>query len=272
MVAGLLAATSAALVLIFLFLFANRLPKRKNHANRYIPTSTGILLLPIILIALALILIGRVEASSGGVLYLLYSLVVGVVGFADDVWGGESARGFKGHIGALLRGRVTTGFVKLAVFGVGALVVSGAMYGGWFVVVFGGIILAGSVNLANLFDLRPGRAVKFLGIPVAALLLTAPGGTALVTLPVVGALAGLFYFDLRGRIMLGDAGAALYGAVLGYLVIVREPGGVWLVAAAGILGLTAVAEFYSISRVIKEVAVLRKLDLLGRGTDGRGDD
>ena len=202
-------------------------------------------------------------------MYLLYSFVVVGVGFADDLWGGED-RGFRGHLGAFLRGRVTTGFAKLVVFGAGALAVAGGMYGVGFAALTGGFILAGSVNLANLFDLRPGRAIKLLGVPVAVLLLAAPGGVA-VALPVAGAVAGLFYFDLRGRIMLGDAGAAALGALLGYLVLLQGPGVVWVVAAGAILGLTAVAEFYSISRVIEEVAVLRKLDLLGRNTDGGRD-
>jgi UDP-N-acetylmuramyl pentapeptide phosphotransferase/UDP-N-acetylglucosamine-1-phosphate transferase len=83
----------------------------------------------------------------------------------------------------------------------------------------------------------------------------------------VGGAAGLFYFDLKGRIMLGDAGAAVYGAVLGYLVVSGGPGVVWWFAGAVILGLTLVAEFYSISRVIQMVGALRRLDLWGRGTD-----
>ncbi|MCA1848137.1 MAG: hypothetical protein LC704_03955, partial [Actinobacteria bacterium] len=84
---------------------------------------------------------------------------------------------------------------------------------------------------------------------------------------VVGGAVALFHFDLRGRIMLGDAGAAIWGAVLGYLVVTSGPGVVWWVAGGAILGLTAVAEFSSISRVIEEVGALRALDLWGRGGD-----
>jgi hypothetical protein len=84
---------------------------------------------------------------------------------------------------------------------------------------------------------------------------------------VLGGAAGLFYFDLKGRIMLGDAGAAIWGAVLGYLAVTSGPGAVWWVAGGAIVGLTAVAEFSSISRAIEGVGLLRRLDLWGRAVD-----
>jgi hypothetical protein len=118
-----------------------------------------------------------------------------------------------------------------------------------------------------LFDVRPGRALKFLGVPVALLVFVAPYGAAVAVAGVVGGAFALFYFDLKGRIMLGDAGAAIWGAVLGYLTVASGPGLVWWVAGVAILGLTAVAEFSSISRVIEEVGALRRLDLWGRGGD-----
>lgn len=127
------------------------------------------------------------------------------------------------------------------------------------------VLLAGSANLANLFDVRPGRALKFVGVPVVALLFLAPGSAMFLVLPLVGGALGLFYFDLRGRIMLGDTGAAVYGSVLGYLVLAAGPGSVWAVALVGVLGLTALAEVSSISRLIEKVGVLRRFDLLGRG-------
>jgi hypothetical protein len=131
--------------------------------------------------------------------------------------------------------------------------------------IFAAAILAGGANLANLFDVRPGRMLKFLGLPILGLLFVAPEGAVRIVMPVLGGAAALFYFDLRERIMLGDAGAAVYGSALGYLVVVSGPGAVWWVALAAILGATALAEFSSISRVIERVAVLRSLDLWGRG-------
>ena len=69
-------------------------------------------------------------------------------------------RGFRGHLGALRHGEVTTGAVKLGGIGT-AGIVSAALAGGppADMVINAGLV-AGGANLLNLFDLRPGRAVK----------------------------------------------------------------------------------------------------------------
>ena len=264
---ALLLAAGAATTLLALALFQPFLPKRPNHTDRTIPTATGLTLIPIILLTMGGSLAGVVDLGEGGRWFLAYLLVAGVVGFADDRWGGAGERGFAGHLGALLRGRVTTGALKVAVLGGGALVIGVALFGvGWWAFA-AAFILAGCANLANLFDVRPGRALKFLGVPVVVLLFVAPYAAVLAVAGVLGGAAGLFYFDLKGRIMLGDAGAAIWGAVLGYLAVTSGPGAVWWVAGGAIVVLTAVAEFSSISRVIEGVGLLRRVDLWGRGTD-----
>jgi hypothetical protein len=237
---------------------------RPNHVGRNIPTSAGLTLLPIILIMLVGVFVGAPGGGEGARLYLAYSLLAGLVGFADDGWGGAGERGFSGHLGALLRGRVTTGVLKVMVLGGGALAFGVLQFGAGWRALMAAFLLAGCANLANLLDVRPGRALKFVGSAVALLLFVAPYGAAVAVAGVVGGAVALFYFDLRGRIMLGDAGAAIWGAVLGYLAVASGPGLVWWVAGVAILGLTAVAEFSSISRVIEEVGVLRRFDLWGR--------
>jgi hypothetical protein len=264
----LLLTLGAALTLLALTLLIPYLPKRQNFAGRNIPTSAGLSFLPIILMMLVASAAGVLgPLDEGGGWYLAYSLVAGLVGFADDRWGGAGERGFAGHAGALSRGRMTTGLLKVLVLGGGAVVFGVLAFGvGWEALV-AALLLAGCANLANLLDVRPGRALKFLGVPVVVLLFLAPYEALLAVAGVVGGAVALFHFDLRGRIMLGDAGAAIWGAVLGYLVVTSGPGVVWWVAGGTIVGLTAVAEFSSISRVIEEVAALRALDLWGRGGD-----
>jgi UDP-GlcNAc:undecaprenyl-phosphate/decaprenyl-phosphate GlcNAc-1-phosphate transferase len=260
----LLASTGAALTLLTLALAQPHLPTSPNHAGRNIPTSAGLTLLPIILLMLVASHAGVVEFGEGGRWYLAYSLVVGLVGFADDRWGGVGERGFAGHFGALSRGRVTTGLLKVVVLGGGAVMLGLLLFGVGWRALFAAFVLAGCANVANLFDVRPGRALKFLGVPVVALLFVVPHGTVLAVAGVVGGAIALFYFDLRGRIMLGDAGAAIWGAVLGYLAVTSGPGLAWWVAGGAIVGLTAVAEFSSISRVVEEVGALRRFDHWGR--------
>ncbi len=259
------------LTLATLGLSHRSLPKRPNFTGQNIPTAIGLTFLPIILLTL---IFGVIDAEAsrldaGAACFLVYVALAGVVGFVDDVWGGFGDKGFSGHFGALARGRLTTGLVKVLVLGVGALVVGIGEFGAGWEAVLGGVILAGSANLANLLDLRPGRALKFVGIPVVGLMVLSVGGGAFVVAGIVGGLIGVFYFDLRGRIMLGDAGAAILGSVMGYLILLNGPGSFWWFSLVAIVELTLVAEFFSFSRIIEEVAFLRRFDAWGRRVNER---
>lgn len=240
------------------------LPSRPNFAGKQIPTAAGICFLPIILMAVFLEA-WNFPGMRDGVALSGYILLAVAVGFYDDVRGSGEARGFKGHLGSLAGGRMTTGMVKVVAL------VSGALFVGWYLRGFGfealyaAFLLAGCANLGNLFDVRPGRAVKFVGFPAAAMLFVAPGWAVLAVVGVFGGMAALFYFDLKARMMLGDAGAAGVGSLLGCLVAASGPGFAWWAAGAAVAALTLVAEFSSISRVIEEVRILRWFDNSGRG-------
>lgn len=264
MVAATLFLTGFAFTLLTFEAARNYLPKRTNFAGLNIPTSAGICLLPIIL---AMILLGVgsfVGIWTDGTLLAGYILLAVLVGFYDDVRGSGEARGFKGHLGSLVGGRMTTGMVKVLVLVLGALFIGRYFFGFGWEMFFGAFLLAGCANLGNLFDVRPGRAMKFVGIPVVLMLFIAPGWTVLAVIGVFGGVLSLFYFDLKGRMMLGDAGAAGLGSLLGCLVVADGPGLVWWAAGAAVVVLTVVAEFSSISKVIEEVRALRWFDMLGR--------
>ena len=263
---ALLLTLGALGTLISLASLASQLPQNRNFAGREIPTAAGIVFLPIILLTGVLAVSGRVEPAGAWILYLVYTFAAGMVGFVDDAWGGPEARGFRGHLAALFGRRITTGFLKLVVLGGGAVVFANAAVDGVADTLFAAVLIAGSANLANLLDVRPGRAIKFVGLLLLFALPSAGSLAAiLVALPVIGGALGLFAFDVRGRIMLGDAGAAVLGATLGYVVIVGGPGPSWWFYLAVILGSTALAEVSSISRVIERVSFLRRFDSWGRG-------
>ncbi|HWG01268.1 MAG TPA: hypothetical protein VG164_05405 [Trebonia sp.] len=220
-------------------------------------------------------------------------------GVYDDLAGSGKRRGLRGHLGALAHGEITTGAVKL--LGIALTGFASALpispggrppgdppLGGtarppkpsWppgrdtagDVFINAGLI-AGSANLLNLFDLRPGRAIK---VTLAAGVLLAAGGaggggesggpfgkTGLVAAPL-GAAVALLPADLGGRAMLGDGGANALGAMLGVAAAATLSRRARLGVLGGIVALTVASEKISFTKVIEATPPLRWLDMLGR--------
>lgn len=187
----------------------------------------------------------------------------GAVGLYDDLVGGRpehAAKGFRGHLAALREGRVTSGLVKIAGVGASALLASALLPRKRAVdVLLGAGVIAGAANLANLLDLRPGRAIKaglIVGTPLSARSAVASGA--------LGAAGALLPADLNEEIMLGDAGANALGALLGTAFVARAGTAGRLAALAGLVALTAASEKVSFTEVIQRTPGLRELDELGR--------
>lgn len=206
-------------------------------------------------------------AVAGAV--LIAGAASGAVGFYDDVVGNrpeQKAKGFAGHLGALREGRVTSGLVKIAGVGAASLTASALLARdrpgrGPLDVLLGAGVIAGTANLMNLLDLRPGRALKagvLIGTPLA---LGRGGGVAAGTL---GAGSALLPSDLGEEIMLGDAGANALGALLGVALAARTGTAGRAAALVVLAGLTAASEKVSFTQVIRDTPWLRELDELGR--------
>ncbi|MER6580077.1 hypothetical protein, partial [Nonomuraea sp. NPDC001023] len=149
---------------------------------------------------------------------VLAGVGTGALGAYDDLYGTTSSKGFKGHLTALARGEVTSGAVKILGIGATGLGAAALVSDGPVDTLVNGAAIAGAANLANLFDLRPGRAIKvglLAGGPLLAvsLLRSSPAAAALAAVPL-GAAAALLPDDLGERAMLGDAGANSLGALL----------------------------------------------------------
>lgn len=252
-------------------LFTAELFVRTNWRGRPVPTAVG-LVVPVG--AVAVEAVRAVAAATGAGEPAEVSRLVAllaVVGFAllgalDDLAGDGGPRGFAGHLGALLRGRLTTGGVKLAAGAALALVVCAPVSGGRPASLLrDAALVALAANLSNLCDRAPGRALKAVAVAFAALvaLAGAPGALGGVA-AAVGAGLALVVPDLRERAMLGDAGANALGAAMGLGVVLACGPGARTAVLGVVAALNLAAEVVSFSRVIEAVPPLRALDRLGR--------
>ena len=233
--------------------------------------------------AVASALSDQPSAALGGV---VASLGGGLAGYIDDVDqgahdGGKVAKGLKGHLGALAHGQVTTGVIKIAGIGASALAAS-ALVGSKTTSVGGKaadlalntVLIAGTANLANLLDLRPGRALKatvLVATPLSYFSCAAaktPASPAsaqrLLASGLNAAAITALVEDLQETTMLGDTGANAAGALLGTSLAANDSWKLRLGATLGVVGLILASEKVSFSKVIAANPALNWLDQLWR--------
>ena len=263
--------------------------------------------------AVASALSDQPRAALGGAVAALGG---GVAGYIDDVDqgahdGGKVAKGLKGHLGALAHGQVTTGVIKIAGIGASALAAS-ALVGSKATSVSGKaadlalntVLIAGTANLANLLDLRPGRALKatvLVATPLSYFSCAAaktPASGASVTSATASVASGAsgaasatpaapasasaasaqrllasglnaaaitaLVEDLQETTMLGDTGANAAGALLGTSLAANDSWKLRLGTALGVVGLILASEKVSFSKVIAANPALNWIDQLWR--------
>ncbi|MFJ6612913.1 hypothetical protein ACIQPT_21855 [Streptomyces sp. NPDC091289] len=257
---GVVAASAAAGVYGLLRRRTDAALQRTNRAGRTVTLYAG----PAAVIGTAAGLAvapGPPRERLAGVLAVL---AAGGCGAYDDLMGADDPRrGFRAHLGALRRGEVTSGAVKLIGIGAaglaaGLLVEERAVDG-----VLTGVVAAGTAHLVNLVDVTPGAAVGCVALLGAAGAVgaarpagAAGGATAVAPLAVAGVLAPA---DLGERAMLGDTGAHALGAALG-LALARcagRSGRLGRVAlVAGVVA--AAADGDRVSRLARRVPRMRR--------------
>jgi hypothetical protein len=164
---------------------------------------------------------------------------VAALGLADDVWSGPE-RGFRRH----LRAGRTTGVLKLVGIPLVGLLATRKLSGA--------LLVGLAANFVNQLDTRPGRALK--AYLAGALVVGAPAGSAVLLLP----------YDLREKVMLGDAGSNALGAMLGLSSVSRLTGKSRWLAIGALAGLNLLGERRSLGELIERTPGFRTLDRLGR--------
>jgi hypothetical protein len=270
-VVGLLAA--AALWVLAAVAFGGAVFQRENFRGRLLPTAVGIIVALVVLATDAVVAViaaagaePDAAALEGLRLTTITALGFGLLGLLDDLGGAGESGGFAAHLRALAEGRLTTGAIKL--FGgaaVAVVVVATREPDSIGRVLADGALVALAANLGNLFDRAPGRTIKVTLVAFLVLVLAVGAERELAGVALaVGAGAGLLTADLRERLMLGDAGANVLGAVLGLGVVLACSPGVRTVVLVLVAALNLASEWVSFSRVIAAAPPLRAADRWGR--------
>jgi UDP-N-acetylmuramyl pentapeptide phosphotransferase/UDP-N-acetylglucosamine-1-phosphate transferase len=245
---------------------------RRNHRGDDVPTAAGIVIVFAVVAVAAVVAAisaagwsGDVAAAPGRAAAVIAAVGFGFVGLLDDLAGGWSGRGFRGHVGAVRHGHVTTGTVKLlggALVAVVAVASLGDQSLGWLLV--DAAVVALAANLANLLDRAPGRTIK-VGLVGFAVLAAVDGASAALAGPgvAVGAATALAVPDLQEQVMLGDTGANVLGGVVGVAAVIALDQTPTVVLLVALVALNAASEWVSFSAVIDRTGPLRWFDRLG---------
>jgi hypothetical protein len=232
------------------------------------PVSLGIALAATVVATrlLVLVVIGVSGGSLG--LELVAQLVAVIVAFGAGLYDDLSPRPERGvvrQVALLRQGRVAPGVVKLVGLVLAGVAATAVVGGEPLRLAIGIPLIAGTANLWNLFDVRPGRSIKlFLPAAIAVGAVGWLSQSMLLTAVTFGAAVALLPADLEEQGMLGDAGAGVLGVVIG-IGLYNDVGTVALAVLLGVVILLHIlSETVTLSRMIRAVPPLRWFDDLGR--------
>lgn len=251
--------------------------EKQNYEGIKIPYATGILISISLLITSSIIIIapdifGDLRNFQEPLMHIMtLTFAASFIGFIDDVFSIDEIRGFKGHLGELSKGILTTGMLK-AILGLAlALIISSFTQGSVVDILSATFVIGLSMNAFNLLDVRPGRALKVY-ILMMVILIIIPVVSNMIIFPAYWHLIGavispaiiLLFDDLSKQSMIGDTGANVLGALAGYAIISTFTGNVRIAILALLLIFNFIADKWSLTKMIESQPVLNKLDNLGR--------
>lgn len=239
---------------------------RPNYRGEQIPVSMGICFIPALVINSIILLYCNVDSER---LLKIYMLLFGIMsmcfaGIIDDSIGNRDVTGLKGHFKALIHGKLTTGGFKALLGGFVGLLICVSFDRTIPGIIVGTLVIALSTNLMNLLDLRPGRAIKvYLFISLILFIFGSIFEREMMAL-ILPAVLAYFYYDLKAKAMMGDAGSNVLGVSIGVFIVTSYSLSVqvfWLVL---LVAVHVVAEKFSITKLIEKNFILDYIDKLGR--------
>ncbi|MCM2580594.1 hypothetical protein [Streptomyces meridianus] len=249
--------------------------ERRNHAGQAVHLYAGPAVVAGTVLATSAVptVPARIRRASA-----LAVLGAAACGAYDDLCD-AGPRGFRAHLGALRRGRITPGTVKL--FGIGAAgLAAGALLRDRAADrLLAGVAIAGSAHLFNLLDVRPGRAVKaaltvsglrLIGSPVGASRTERGHGGATLAAAAFGAAAAVASDDLGEQTMLGDTGAHALGAGVGVALVAGTGRAGLVLHAATVVAAAVAGDTFGDGPAWRAHPWLRAWDRLGRRPESTG--
>lgn len=266
---------------------------RPNFRGEQVPVPLGLVFPLVFPVVYGIMALCRMEEAAGkpvggstglGLPHLFplffFVTAMGLLGLCDDLLKDDEQKGLRGHLGELRKGRLTSGGLK-ALFGLAFSILfaagipapggelPGGDVGAVFFLALRALVAALAANTLNLFDLRPGRAVKAYFFLIFLPVLFLRGGRVdprylCLMLPAVAGVFAYMPYDLRARGMLGDTGANYLGALLGGLAVLYGDPVLTGGALVLLVFLHICAEKISFTRVIAKNRLLKFLDELGR--------
>lgn len=240
---------------------------RENYRGDMIPVGLGLVFIPTLVINSIILIYSNIVPEKIIMIYMLLfaSIAMSFVGIIDDSLGNRRVTGLIGHFKALFKGSLTTGAFKALLGGFVGLTLAVTLSKSIPNIIVATLVVALSTNMMNLFDLRPGRAIKAYVILAIIIFLASAKFNREVMMLIVPAVLAYFYFDLRALTMMGDAGSNVLGVSIGVFIVSSFDLPVQLVSLVLLVAIHVLTEKFSLTKIIENNKFLNYVDKLGRG-------